>query len=48
MNRARYYWLLLAESHLTQPLFGLMVGGIPALPVAMDSPLAMSAAESDR
>ena len=30
---ARYYWLLLAESHLTQRLFGSMVWRIEALPV---------------
>jgi hypothetical protein len=27
----RYYWLLLAESHLTQRLFGTMPGKIAAL-----------------
>jgi hypothetical protein len=31
---ARYYWLLLAESHPTRRLFGAMVGRIAALPVA--------------
>jgi hypothetical protein len=30
----RYYWLLLAESHLTPRLFGAMGGRIAALPVA--------------
>jgi len=30
---ARYYWLLLAESHLTRRLFGSMVRRIAALPV---------------
>ena len=37
IKRARYFWLLLAESHLTQPLFGAMLrrgpDGTPALPV---------------
>jgi hypothetical protein len=28
---ARYYWLLLVESHLTRPLFGAMLGRIAAL-----------------
>jgi len=30
---ARYYWLLLAESHLTKRLFGAMLRRIGALPV---------------
>ena len=30
---ARYYWLLLTESHLTKRLFGAMLGRIEALPV---------------
>ena len=30
---ARYYWLLLAESHLTRRLFGAMLRRIWALPV---------------
>ena len=34
VKHARYYWLLLAESHLTRRLFGAMVGRITALPVA--------------
>ena len=34
VKHARYYWLLLAESHLTRRLFGSMVRGIAALPVA--------------
>jgi hypothetical protein len=34
VNHARYYWLLLAESHLTRRLFRAMVGRIAALPVA--------------
>ncbi|MGA9628327.1 MAG: transposase [Bryobacteraceae bacterium] len=33
VEHARYYWLLLAESHLTRRLFGAMVGRIAALPV---------------
>ena len=33
INHARYYWLLLAESHLTRRLFGSMVRRIEALPV---------------
>jgi hypothetical protein len=33
VNHARYYWLLLAESHLTRRLFGEMVGMIAVLPV---------------
>jgi len=32
IKHARYYWLLLGESHLTQRLFGAMVGRIAALP----------------
>ena len=32
MKHARYYWLLLAESHLTRRLFGAMVRRIAALP----------------
>jgi hypothetical protein len=31
IKRARYYWLMLAESHLTRRLFGSMVGRIDAL-----------------
>ena len=34
VKHARYYWLLLAESHLTRRLFGSMVRRIEALPVA--------------
>ena len=34
INHARYYWLLLAESHLTRRLFGAIVRRIGALPVA--------------
>ena len=33
VKHARYYWLLLAESHLTRRLFGSMVRRIGALPV---------------
>jgi len=33
IKHARYYWLLLAESHLTRRLFGGMVRRIDALPV---------------
>jgi hypothetical protein len=34
IEHARYYWLLLAESHLmTRRLFGAMVGRVAALPV---------------
>jgi Transposase DDE domain group 1 len=32
VKHARYYWLLLAESHLTRRLFGAMVGRIESLP----------------
>jgi hypothetical protein len=32
VKHARYYWLLLAESHLTRRLFGAMLGKIAALP----------------
>jgi hypothetical protein len=34
VKHARYYWLLLAESHLTKRFFAAMVGRIAALPVA--------------
>jgi Transposase DDE domain group 1 len=33
VNHARYYWLLLAESHLTRPLFGNMLRRIEVLPL---------------
>jgi hypothetical protein len=33
IKHARYFWLLLAESHLTRRLFGVMVRRIAALPV---------------
>jgi hypothetical protein len=33
IRHARYYWLLLAESHLTRRLFGAMLGRIAALPL---------------
>jgi hypothetical protein len=32
IKHARYYWLLLAEGHLTRRLFGSMLGRIAALP----------------
>ncbi len=32
IKHARYYWLLLAESHLTRRLFGSMVRKMEALP----------------
>jgi len=33
VKHARYYWLLLAESHLARRLFGAMVRRIAVLPV---------------
>ena len=33
IKHARYYWLLLAESHLTRRLFASMVRRIESLPV---------------
>lgn len=36
VTHARYYWLLLAESHLTRQLFGSMLRRIWALPVPTD------------
>ena len=33
MKHARYYWLLMAESHLTRRLFGAMLGRIDGLPL---------------
>lgn len=33
IKHARYYWLLLAESHLTRRLFGAMLGKVVALPL---------------
>ncbi len=33
IKHARYYWLLLAESHLTRRLFGGMLQRIVTLPV---------------
>jgi hypothetical protein len=33
VKHSRYYWLLLAESHLTRRLFGAMVRRIALLPV---------------
>jgi hypothetical protein len=32
IKHARYYWLLLAEGHLTRRLFGAMLRRIEALP----------------
>jgi len=32
IKHARYYWLLLAESHLTRQIFGDMLRKIAALP----------------
>jgi hypothetical protein len=34
VKHARYYWLMLAESHLTRGLFAALVGRIAALPAA--------------
>lgn len=34
VKHARYYWLMLTESHLTRRLFGSMVRRIGALTVA--------------
>jgi hypothetical protein len=34
VKHARYYWLLLAESHLTRRLFGAMVGRMESVPLA--------------
>jgi len=33
IKHARYYWLLLAGSHLTRQLFGAVLGRIAALPL---------------
>jgi hypothetical protein len=33
VKHARYYWLLLAESHLTRRLFSSMLGRIGGLPL---------------
>jgi hypothetical protein len=33
VKHVRYYWLMLAESHLTRRLFGSMVRRIAALPL---------------
>jgi hypothetical protein len=33
VKHARYYWLLLAESHLTRRLFGIMLRRMEALPL---------------
>jgi hypothetical protein len=34
VKHARYYWLVLAESHLNQRRFGAMLGRIVLLPAA--------------
>ena len=34
VKHARYYWLLLAESHLTRRLFGSMLRRMEGLPLA--------------
>jgi hypothetical protein len=33
IKHARYYWLLLAEGHLTRRLFGAMLRRMAALPM---------------
>jgi len=33
VKHARYYWLLLAESHLTRRLFGSLLRRMAALPL---------------
>jgi len=33
IKHARYYWLLLAQSHLTRRLFGAMLGKVVTLPL---------------
>src|SRR5271169_80426 len=38
VKHARYYWLLLAESHLTKRLFGVCSGGSPGCRFQRDSP----------
>jgi hypothetical protein len=38
VKHARYYWLLLADSHLTRRLFGSMVRRIAALPLPTGQP----------
>src|SRR5512136_1412949 len=40
IKHARYYWLMLAEGHLTRRLFGAMVQRIAALPVPAGQRLA--------
>ncbi len=37
VKHARYYWLFLAESHLTRRLFGAMLRRIWALPVQAEA-----------
>src|ERR1035437_3878173 len=46
VKHARYYWLMLAESHLTRRPFGGMVRRIGALAVATGETEAMSTAKS--
>ena len=49
VKHARYYWLLLAESHLTRRLFGSMVRRIAVLSLPTGEWIVVqSAAESDR
>ncbi|MFZ0890416.1 MAG: hypothetical protein WA005_18400 [Candidatus Binataceae bacterium] len=38
IKHARYYWLLLAQSHLTRRLFGSMLRRIAALPSPAGQP----------
>jgi hypothetical protein len=33
IKHARYYWLMLAQGHLTKRLFGTMVRRVQALPL---------------
>jgi hypothetical protein len=47
VKHARYYWLLLAESHLTRRLFGAMVRRIELLPCQQDRPAEEGADFSD-
>jgi hypothetical protein len=50
VKHARYYWLLLAEGHLTRRRFGAMLGRIALLPIPTGSVdrwiVVQSAAES--
>jgi hypothetical protein len=38
VKHARYYWLPLAENHVSRRLFGSMLGGIARLPVPRGEP----------